>query len=500
MRRALILALLLCSIPAFGTSYFISPSGSDGNNGLSSGAAWLSPNHALNCGDTISAAAGTYSSANFQTGHWGTVTCAGNNNAAWLICATFDACKLSSTSSDALWVDKSYWAIVGWEATTSTNIFAACFHAGPNSNTNIHHIIFADNVANGCMGGGFTAYDHSTTGSVDYIVYIGNIAYNAAQGTGACYSGLNIYQPIQSDGNSGTHMYVAGNFSYHNIDGSSCDSAGAGKTTDGEGINFDTWDFSQGGGTAYVQQGVIQNNIEGWNGTRGIEVENNSAGGTHAPIFIKFNTAIGSGVDPNMAFPAGIAEIGIIGALNVNVQNNLVYTVHQFTTGSNNFYALGMTNGNGTDTVDNNYAAGISGNNTYLQTSTGFSYGAGNVLGTNPSFPSTTVPSAPSCSGQTNTATCMSTVISNAVPTVTAAKAYGYQTVSNTSITDTLFPAWLCTATGVMNANIPAGLVTPGCGVASGSVTSGMHCQSGSPTGGLPGPGGTPPTQGLPCG
>src|SRR5579859_1570684 len=134
----------MLSAPAWATSYFISPSGSDSNNGLSSGTPWLSPNHSLNCGDTISAAAGTYSSANFQTGHWGTVTCAGNNNVAWLICATFDGCKLSSTTGDAMWIDKSYWGVVGWEATTSTTTVGACFHIGPNSNVNIHHIIMAD--------------------------------------------------------------------------------------------------------------------------------------------------------------------------------------------------------------------------------------------------------------------------------------------------------------------------------------------------------------------
>jgi len=58
----------------------------------------------------------------------------------------------------------------------------------------------------------------------------------------------------------------------------------------------------------------------------------------------------------------------------------------------------------------------------------------------------------------------MATVISNFTPTAGGISAYGYQPVSNTSISDPLFPAWLC------NVNLPPGLVTPGCGPSSGVV------------------------------
>src|ERR1017187_2289558 len=60
-----------------GVTYYIAPSGgggSDSNNGLTSGAPRLTPSQSgLNCGDTISAAAGAYSSANFTSGKWATV-------------------------------------------------------------------------------------------------------------------------------------------------------------------------------------------------------------------------------------------------------------------------------------------------------------------------------------------------------------------------------------------------------------------------------------------
>ena len=55
-------------------------------------------------------------------------------------------------------------------------------------------------------------------GGSDYMAFIGNVAYNAASTKRGMCSGINIYQPIASDPIAGTHMYVAGNFSYHNME------------------------------------------------------------------------------------------------------------------------------------------------------------------------------------------------------------------------------------------------------------------------------------------
>jgi hypothetical protein len=53
---------------------------------------------------------------------------------------------------------------------------------------------------------------------------------------------------------------------------------------------------------------------------------------------------------------------------------------------------------------------------------------------------------------------CMATMISNFTPTVTAAKAYGYQPPGG-NVYAPLFPQWLC------NVTLPSGLVTKGCQV-----------------------------------
>lgn len=454
MKHFLLVAVLyLWALPSPAATYYISPTGNDSNAGTSTNAAWASPKHSINCGDVIVAASGKYSAANFNVGHWGNVTCPGGANVAWLQCATFDTCQISSNASDGMWVDQSYWGVQGWEITTSGYIYGACFHAGPSSGS-VHHVIFANNVANGCMGGGFNAYDKSSSASVDYIAYVGNIAYNSTQGSGACYSGLNIYQPIASDANAGTHMYIAGNFSYRNMEPPVC--AGT-KPTDGEGVNLDTFDFAQGGGTPYLQQAVVENNMLVGNGGRAIEIENNNALPSQAPIFIEYNTAYGNNAAPIGAYCQGNGEIGLVAAYNITETYNLVQTSAATGCSGDTIYGLEVSQDNSSTVVDNNWVDGVNGNNTFLYASGAFAFGPTNVLGTNPDFADPAIPSAPSCGGTANVPACMQTLIANFTPLTQGARSYGYQPPSTAQVYDPLFPRWLC------NVNLPAGLVTMGC-------------------------------------
>lgn len=311
----------------------------------------------------------------------------------------------------------------GWEVTTSEYIYGACFHAGPSSGS-VHHIIFANNVANGCMGGGFKAYDKSTSVSVDYIAYVGNIAYNSTQGSGACYSGLNIYQPIASDASPGTHMYIAGNFSYRNMEPPIC--AGT-APTDGEGVNLDTFDFGQGGGPPYLQQAVVENNILAGNGGRAIEIENSNAGPSQAPIFIEYNTTYGDNAAPNGAYCQGNGEISLVAAYPVTVAHNLVQTNAVTGCSGDKIYGLEVSQDNSTTIVDGNWVDGLDGNNTFLYASGSFAFGSANVLGTSPNFANPAIPPVPSCGGTANVPACMQTLIANFTPLTQGALSYGYQ-------------------------------------------------------------------------
>ena len=378
---------------------------------------------------------------------------------AWVKCATFDACKISVAaggSSPGMHIDNSYWGVQGFEvavAGTPTND-GECFLVQPSSThpSTVHHVIFANNVANGCYYGGFIANSYSSTASVDYFSVIGNIAYNAAQGSSECFSGISVFQPLPSDSNSGTHIYVAGNFSYGNFDPSTCDGTAP---TDGEGITFDTFDDAYGGGSAYLQQAVIENNILIGNGGRGITIDHNNVSGG-APIYIEHNTVYGNNQSTTGEYCAGQGEIAVTAAFNVTAEDNLTMTSEADGCSGDAIYAFSMSTGNNTDVVQSNWLYSAAGNTTFLSDSGTFAYGT-NATGTSPSFASTTIPSAPSCSGASSAVACMASVVTDFTPSASGATAYGYQAPQSQPITDALFPTWLC------NVNLPSGLISTPC-------------------------------------
>src|ERR1035437_7550314 len=120
--RKLALDILFFSLasPAWASSYFLATAaggGSDFNNGTSASTPWLTPNHSVNCGDVILAAAGAYDAKNFLPSDWGTVTCPAGNNVAWLKCATAFTCTISSTNMANMQPGASYWGVQGWVGT-----------------------------------------------------------------------------------------------------------------------------------------------------------------------------------------------------------------------------------------------------------------------------------------------------------------------------------------------------------------------------------------------
>jgi hypothetical protein len=469
MKRLALLLLFALSfaLPCAATTYFISPAGSDSNNGTSSGTPWLTPNHAVNCGDTITAAAGTYVYSNFNA-NFGTVTCTGGNNVAWLTCATFDACKISGGGSGGIWVQTNYWGVQGWEITNAspTAATSSCFRASPTSAATIHHIIFANDIANGCGANGFTTFPYYAGGQfgVDYIAIVGDIAYNAAQSNSECYSGISIYEPVNSDTLPGTHIYVAGNYGWANLDPNPC---GGGAPTDGEGIILDTFDGSQSSfATPYTGQTVAANNIMVFNGGSGWEVFNNQTGTTNAPIYMYANTAFGNKTDPNETVTF-CGDSYIDSAKNVNEYGNIVRTGAATACGSSSpLYAYWISRSNSTIRLHNNWGYSAAGNNIGTNSNTGFVAGP-NVFGTDPAFANPVMPAAPSCGSSTSVPNCVATLIANFTPTVSAAKSYGYQIPATGSVYDPLFPQWLC------NVNLPAGLVSMGCLPGAGTTAVG---------------------------
>jgi hypothetical protein len=429
-------------------TYYLSPSGSDSNSGLSASEPWLSPDHPLNCGDTIIAASSAaYDQRNFAHGKWGPVTCSPGAmaNVAWLKCETFDACKMTATNQDAMWVTSSYWGVQGWEV-TATGGQAICFASfPPTPNANLHHIIFANDIANGCYGAGFEPIPNGSAGT-DYFVLVGNIAYNAAQQSTQCGSGITIFEPAESDQLPGTHIYVAGNYAWGNVDANPC---AGGTPTDGEGIIFDTFDTNN-----YTQQAVMDNNVAFLNGASGFRVDKT----TKAPVYVVNNTAFGNNADRNLN-TIWCGEITLQESKGINVANNIARATSSTGCGANLSYALYVAQGDATDVVATNFAYGVTGQNVGLSSSPGFSFAASNILGVDPLLvnPPTTNPGPPNCAGSTSVAQCMSSTFAGLLPKAPSAVGLGIQPLGGTASADPLFPGWLC------NVGLPAGLIPNHC-------------------------------------
>lgn len=448
MRLCTLFLLVALDMQAWASTYYLSPTGSDSAAGTVS-APWLSPNHALNCGDVILASPGAYNSANFQS--WGTVSCPANNNVAWLECATFAACSITATSQSAMSINKSYWGVEGWVATaTPAATYGACFKAYPTGSTTIHHIIFANNIANGCQDNGFTSTNNGATSSVDYLVIIGNIVYNAAQSSTECYSGISINQPMQSDSAAGTHIFVAGNFSYGNYDPSNCPSG----DTDGEGLIFDSFENQLSGAAPYGGQTLAENNMLIGNGGRGLSVVDNQKT-PHAAIYLKNNTIWKNNLDTHQS-GSWCGELYLQNDSGVIATGNLIATGTATGCGANPTYSMAVGGSDGTNTISGNFAYSMNGSSPLSASNTGFVYGT-NLLGVNPDFTNASVPAAPSCGTYSGVPACMATVVSNMTAQAASASGYGYQIPSATPVYDALFPQWLC------NVALPVGLVTSGC-------------------------------------
>ena len=442
-----------------GTTYYLAPAGDggrDSNSGLSASSPWLTPNHSMKCGDVVMAAASSnYDSENFNSGKWGNVACSGANNVAWLQCTKFDACKIYSTK-EGIYVDHSFWGVTGWEVTVAPGAPGFCFATAPNySNpTQIHHVIIANNIANGCQAGGFSTFNVGTKASVDYVAVIGNIVYNSIQGAAECYNGISIYQPMRSDAVSGTHIYIAGNFAWDNVQHNPC---GGVQAWGGDGIILDTFDGTNSGITPYTAQSLVDNNIVISNGGHGIEVQNNVAGSSHGMIYLRHNTSWGNETDRSQQVNHLCAEILINSGYSIQEEYNLVATSGTTACSSNPVYALSGYTMNGSVWIYNNFAFGSNNQNSYAYNYGTFRYDTNNTFGVNPYFKGSFAPGAPSCGATASVPACMATVVSDFVATNSAASGMGYQKPSAAGGHDALFPQWVCSV------NLPAGLVTKGC-------------------------------------
>jgi hypothetical protein len=430
-----------------GVTYYISPSGNDSNNGTVSSNPWLTPNHAVHCADTIMAATGTYLPANFTMGKWGTVSCPNNDNVAFIQCVTFDACYIIGDYGQmgALLISASYWGVRGFEAQDDSASYGGCFSASPPTpNATIHHIVFADNVAVRCPLAGFDSFEYNgATGpsSVDYVMWVGNIAWNATRASTLCGSGFSFASPANADNAQEPHDLFTLNMAWNNVNGSNCAGGGvSGGNTDGQGIIIDRPDVNN-----YTAAITVEGNLLISNGGPGFHQ------GALGPVYprivtVRYNTTWGNAKDP-LFCPFTTAESNLNEAGVATVTNNiLMATVGVKCGGSSTVYATQTSTVSPTTIVDNNWlwnsansanisitwnsgiscasGPGISSPGSGKHTS---AYCPGNTVA-DPVFSHPTIPAQPTCSGTADTIACATAmgIIANFTPTANGSTAYGW--------------------------------------------------------------------------
>ena len=448
--KCLIFVLLLC-VPGFSSTYYMSPTGADTNNGTSASTPWLTLNHALNCGDTVNAAASTAYGAQTVNGN---VTCSGHGF-VHVLCATPMGCAITIASGnlDAMDIVTSHWWIDGWytQNTSGSTNNGNCFAVFPAGSTNITDVLVTNSYADKCSGSGFAARNNGTAG-YDYVAFIGDLSYQAGNTNTYCAAAFSFGSAVAYDTLPGTHLYMGGDFGLATNNPNGC--------FDGEAFIVDTLD---GGNTmphAYAQQVVIDNSLAIGNTGPNVVVEfnqNNIAvpAGPYATVYVRHVTADVSSFGSNLYGSTFGGEFLLNKTENTHLFGNAARTNGSGIGGdsANQEYASLVMNADQTSIISGNVLWSGTGHYTSLVNSPTFAYGGNSTA--NPGFPTPySPPVEPNCSGFATTTACMASVVSTYSATLAG---YGYQQPSMTPVSDPLFPQWLC------NIGIPPGFVTMGC-------------------------------------
>jgi hypothetical protein len=326
-------------LPTGDTLKFLASStdgGSDSNDGLAATTGgghgpWLTPNHAMNCGDVIIAEAGTHNQS-FST--WGAVsncpsTTGGIDGAGGIFeavllcvsplgscninCATA-ACNSSGTGPSAgMNVTASNWAVEGWNINgNGPNALAFIADAcSGTAATAFHHIAFVNDISiNSAVGFGAEGCGTSV-GGVDEFAVAGSLAQNSAQ-IAICDAAFVDVSPHNFDNEAGTHVFFGGNYAIASLNNPPC------TQSDGEGFMMDTWDF-----VGFTGQGDIENNIVYHSSWAGIQVFMQNFVSSSLTLNIHHNTLFGDMVCPDF-------EPGSTGEINIQLNSNFPWTINTF--------------------------------------------------------------------------------------------------------------------------------------------------------------------------
>jgi parallel beta-helix repeat protein len=329
---------------AAGHSYYVSGTGNDSNDGLSTSKAFRTLQKAADQtqpGDTVLVMNGTYTQAEPT---WNVLSIQTSGRAdAWIRYKNYPGHtpKIKVRNWAGIGVDgASYILIEGFtlvgnrdevslayalsQKSNLSNPLTSgnCIGVSPKYQSNpaqrAHHIIIRKNNVSKCPGGGIY------TVSTDYVRVEDNVVWGNAFYAPYANSGISFYGNWNSDPSSATKMIIARNIVYGNQNlvpfyYSNVNDPSKRTITDGNGIIIDDSRNTQtfGGGTrdAYKGRTYVANNIVYENGARGIHVFSSDH------VTVVNNTTYRNSSNP--ATPEG--EITTVWASDVKVYNNILY-------------------------------------------------------------------------------------------------------------------------------------------------------------------------------
>ncbi|HLK31136.1 MAG TPA: choice-of-anchor Q domain-containing protein [Puia sp.] len=288
----LLLSFVLIAIPAFSTTYYVSPSGNDNSTGLSESTAFQTLQKGADAtqpGDTVLVMNGTYTNS-----MWASLVMNINKqgtSSQWIVFKNYPGhtpviqmsgnwCGISISGSAYIIVDG--FTVIG-NNDNVTLAYAQAQELNPDNpltsgsgitaqvdfndhSIHSHHIIIRNCIVKKCGGAGIGS------SQADYMTVDHNTVSECAWYSPYDGSAISLYQLWNSDGVVTTKNFVTNNTCYNNRN--YIPFFVADTITDGNGIIIDDARNTQNGSTlgAYQSSTYIANNVVFGNGGRGIHV------------------------------------------------------------------------------------------------------------------------------------------------------------------------------------------------------------------------------------
>ena len=325
--------------PVAAVTYYVSGSGNDSNDGLTTSTAFLTLQHAESVtqpGDTVYAMNGTYTNSCSSCDVLD-ISTPGTAN-AWITfkaypgqtpVVSFNGWEGVFFEPTAAYVEVNGFTIIGnnanvtlaeAQAQSTTNPDPAyngnCVAADGRQGTATvrpNHLRILNNIVSECGGGGIS------TIMSDYVTISGNTVYNASWYSIYGCSPISTLEDWNSDSSTAYKMFITGN----RIFGSQefIPWVSAGKITDGEGIIIDSTRNSAYQSTIpiapYTGRTYIANNVIYANGSSAIEVFESDH------VDVVNNSSYQNIITPVLS---GRGEMNLGNASDVNVINNIFYS------------------------------------------------------------------------------------------------------------------------------------------------------------------------------